>query len=83
VLFKKESTASTIYGKSVNHFPKFIKHFWSNGNHFSVDHYFRPLPNTGKYRNHFSEIILRRNKRGISVKLPLIPKALKIFLSQN
>jgi len=28
--------------KSVNHFSKFIKHFLSNRNHFSVDHYFRP-----------------------------------------
>jgi len=28
--------------KSVNHFPKFTKHFLSNENHFSVDHYFRP-----------------------------------------
>jgi hypothetical protein len=35
-------TASTTLLKSVNHFPKFIKHFLSNGNHFSVDHYFRP-----------------------------------------
>jgi len=24
------------------HFLKFIKHFWSNRNHFSVDYYFRP-----------------------------------------
>jgi hypothetical protein len=28
--------------KSVNHFPKFTKYFWSNINHFPVDYYFRP-----------------------------------------
>jgi hypothetical protein len=28
--------------KSVNHFPKFTKHFLSNENHFLVGHYFRP-----------------------------------------
>jgi hypothetical protein len=42
------STASGVFGKrftllkSVNHFPKFTKHFLSNRNHFSVDYYFRP-----------------------------------------
>jgi hypothetical protein len=28
--------------KSVNHFSKFTKHFWSNRNHFPVNYYFRP-----------------------------------------
>jgi hypothetical protein len=41
-------TASGVFGKrftllkSVNHFLKFTKHFWSNRNHFPVDYYFRP-----------------------------------------
>jgi hypothetical protein len=26
--------------KKGNHFPKIVKGFWSNGNHFQFDHYF-------------------------------------------
>jgi hypothetical protein len=28
--------------KSLNHFSKFTKHFWSNRNYFPVDYYFHP-----------------------------------------
>jgi hypothetical protein len=28
--------------QSVNHFPKFTKHFLLNGNHFPIDYYFLP-----------------------------------------
>lgn len=31
------------YEEIDSHFLKFTKFFWSNGNHFSIDYYFRPL----------------------------------------
>jgi hypothetical protein len=74
VLFKRESIVSTIYGKrftllkNVNHFSKFIKHFWSNGNHFSIDHYFRPYQ-TPKNTETIFQKSFYAEKKGASVIL--------------
>jgi hypothetical protein len=44
--------------KQINHFLKFTKHFWSNGNYFSVDYIFtltkhRKVPKSF-FKNHFT-----------------------------
>jgi hypothetical protein len=54
--------------KIVNRFLKIKEGYGQTENNFRWP-LFSPLPNTVKCRNHFSKIILRRNKRSISVNI--------------
>jgi hypothetical protein len=47
--------------KNINHFSKFTKHFWLNGNNFSIDYYFLPHQTSKNVK-----IILYRNKQSIN-----------------
>jgi hypothetical protein len=67
--------------KSVNHFPKFTKHFLSNRNHFLVDYYFCPYQTAENAKIIFQKSFYAETN-GALMKVKSLTNLLKILINK-